>query len=80
MWVEIGVYPGPAKKWEDRQVILGTQMYLIKHLVTRASETITLELPRELGHVGVDPRSLLIHVRPRANFVDVLGSGGPARR
>lgn len=79
-WVEIGVYPGPAKKREDRQVILGTPMYLKKHRVTRASQTITLELPREPGHVGVDPRSLLIDVRPRDNFVDVLGSGRPASR
>ncbi|QSX79741.1 hypothetical protein [Agrilutibacter solisilvae] len=26
---------------------------------------------REPGHVGVDPRSLLVDVKPRDNFVDV---------
>ena len=79
-WVEIGVYPGPAKKREDRQVILGTPMYLKMHRVTRATETITLELPREPGHVGVDPRALLVDLKPRDNFVDVVGGAGKARR
>ena len=79
-WVEIGVYPGPAKKREDRQVILGTPMYLKMHRVTRATETITLELPREPGHVSVDPRALLVDLKPRDNFVDVVGGAGAARR
>lgn len=59
-------------------MILGTPMYLRKHRITRTMETITLELPREQGHVGVDPRSLLVNVRARDEFVDVLGSGGAA--
>lgn len=79
-WVEIGVYPGPAKKREDRQVILGTPMYLKTHHLTRATETITLELPREPGHVGVDPRALLIDLKPRDNFVDVARAGNPPGR
>ena len=45
---------------EDRQGILGTPMHLKKDRVTQASQTITLELPPETGHVGVVPRSLLI--------------------
>ena len=28
-------------------------------------------VPGEPGHVGVDPRALLVDVRPRDNFVDV---------
>lgn len=73
-WIEIGVYPGPARRQENRQVIVGEPMYLQKHRITRAKQAITLLLPREPGHVGVDPRALLVDVRPRDNFVDV-GAG-----
>ena len=65
---------------EDRQGILGTPMHLKKHRVTQASQTITLELPREPGHVGVDPRALLVDLKPRDNFVDVPAGGGPLDR
>jgi ABC-2 type transport system permease protein len=79
-WVEIGIYPGAAKKQENRQVIVGKPMYLEKHRITRATESITVVLPSEPGHVGVDPRSLLIDVKPRDNFVDVVAGGGPEDR
>ncbi|HSD17596.1 MAG TPA: ABC transporter permease subunit [Thermomonas sp.] len=79
-WVEIGVYPGAAKKQENREVIVGTPMYLQKHRITRATESITVVVPGEPGHVGVDPRSLLVDVRPRDNFVDVVRADGPAAR
>lgn len=78
-WIEIGVYPGAAKKQENRQVIVGTPMYLQKHRITRANELITLVVPSEPGHAGVDPRSLLVDVRPRDNFVDVARVGQAAR-
>lgn len=76
-WVEIGVYPGAAKRREDRQVIVGTPIYLEKHHITQVAETITVVVSGEPGHVGVDPRALLIDVRPRDNFVD-LDRGGNA--
>ena len=79
-WIEIGVYPGAAKKQENRQVILGTPMYLEKHHITRATQTVTVVVPGEPGHVGVDPRSLLIDVKPRDNFVDVGSGAGTATR
>ena len=78
-WVEIGVYPGAAKKQENRQVIVGTPMYLEKHRITRATETISVVVPSAPGHVGVDPRSLLIDVKPRDNFVDVAAAGNATR-
>ena len=40
-------------------------------LCARATQTITLVLPKEPGHAGVDPRSLLIDVRPRDNFAEL---------
>ncbi|HWI24357.1 MAG TPA: M1 family aminopeptidase, partial [Lysobacter sp.] len=70
-WVEIGVFPGPAKKQENGEVIPGKPMYLRKHHIDRATQTITVTVPQEPGHVGVDPRALLVDVRPRDNFVDV---------
>jgi len=52
-------------------VILGQPMYLARHRITSARQTITVTTSREPGHVGVDPRALLVDVRPRDNFVDV---------
>lgn len=78
-WIEIGVYPGAAKKQENREVIVGTPMYLQKHRITRTTETINVIVPSEPGHVGVDPRSLLIDVKPRDNFVDVAAAGKATR-
>lgn len=69
-----------AKKQENRQVIVGMPMYLQKHRITRATESITVVVPAEPGHVGVDPRSLLIDLKPRDNFVDVDPAASGARR
>jgi ABC-2 type transport system permease protein len=46
-------------------------MYLGKHRITAATQSVTVVVPDEPGHVGVDPRSLLIDVRPRDNFVEL---------
>lgn len=70
-WIEIGVYPGAAQRREDRQVIVGKPMYLAKHHVTAAEQSITVTLPSQPGHVGVDPRSLLVDLRPRDNFAEI---------
>ncbi|GGD48306.1 ABC transporter permease/M1 family aminopeptidase [Pseudoxanthomonas indica] len=70
-WVEIGVYPGAAKRQENRQVIVGSPLYLAKHHITQARESITIVVPGEPGHAGIDPRSLLVEMRTRDNFADV---------
>jgi len=79
-WVEIGVYPGAANRQENRQVIVGTPIYLKKHRITNVTEAITVIVPGEPGHVGVDPRSLLIDVKPRDNFVDIVRATASAAR
>ncbi len=73
-WVEVGVFAGPARKQENGQVVMGKPMYLKKHRLRDARQTITISVPREPGHVGIDPRTLLFDVRPRNNFVEV-GNG-----
>ena len=65
------MFPGPARKSEIGEVILGKPIYLTRHRITSARQTITVAVSREPGHVGVDPRALLVDVRPRDNFVDV---------
>lgn len=70
-WVEVGVYPGAAKRQENRQVIMGSPLYLEKHHITKPAQTITVIVSGEPGHAGIDPRSLLVDLRPRDNFVDV---------
>ena len=70
-WVEVGVYPGPAQRTEGMEVVPGKPMYLRRHHLTAARQTITVTLPKEPGHAGVDPRSLLVDLRQRDNFVDV---------
>ena len=69
----MGVYPGAARRQENLDVIVGKPMYLKKHRLTKAAQTITVTVPREPGHAGVDPRTLLVDLRPRDNFVDVAG-------
>jgi hypothetical protein len=72
-WVEIGVYPGPARLQENLEVIVGKPIYLKKHRLTRAAQTITVVVSGEPGYVGVDPRALLVDLRARDNFAEVRG-------
>ena len=48
-WVEIGVYPGPARKQENGEVILGKPMYLEKHRLTKASADDHRDGPERAG-------------------------------
>lgn len=70
-WVEIGVYPGQAQRQENRQVIVAKPIYLDKHHITQSAQSITVVVPGEPGHAGIDPRSLLVDLRARDNFVDL---------
>jgi hypothetical protein len=79
-WVEIGVYPGATRQQDNGDVMLAKPIYLAKHHVTTAHQTIVVTVPSEPGHVGVDPRGLLVDVRPRDNFVDVSRAGERAVR
>ena len=55
-------------------------MYLRKHRINQATQTITVTVPREPGHAGIDPRALLVDVRPRDNFVNVARGAQSAGR
>lgn len=70
-WVEIGVFAGETRQQENGDVVPGKPMYLEKHRIGAANQTIVVTVPQEPGHVGADPRALLVDVRPRDNFVDV---------
>ena len=70
-WVEIGVFPGAARKHENGEVVVGKPLYLKKHRLTAQRQTVTVSVPGQPGHVGVDPRALLIDLRQRDNFVGV---------
>lgn len=70
-WIEIGVYPGAVRKQENGEALLGKPMILQRHRVTNARQTITVTVPAEPGHVGIDPRALLVDLRPRDNVVEV---------
>lgn len=70
-WVEVGVYPGPVQVGETGQVILDEPLYLEKHQLRHSTQTITMRVPVEPGHVGVDPRSLLVDLQPRNNFSEI---------
>ena len=66
--------PGPRMS-DNGEVILGKPMYLKQHRLTGTRQTITVTVPQAPGHAGVDPRSLLVDVHPRDNFVDVVHGG-----
>jgi ABC-2 type transport system permease protein len=52
-------------------VVPGKAMYLRRHRLTAARQRLTITVPRKPGHAGVDPRSLLVDLRQRDNFVDL---------
>ena len=74
------MYPGATRQQDNGDVMLAKPIYLAKHHVTTAHQTIVVTVPSEPGHVGVDPRGLLVDVRPRDNFVDVSRAGERAVR
>ncbi|MCC8362137.1 hypothetical protein LK996_03485 [Lysobacter sp. A6] len=69
-WVEIGVFTGPARR-ENGEVIPGKPIYLAKHRIHQANQAIVVTVPEAPGHVGIDPRALLVDVKPRDNFADI---------
>jgi hypothetical protein len=43
-------------------------MYLGQHRITRSRQTIEVIVAAKPGHAGIDPRALLVDLRPRDNF------------
>ncbi len=54
-WVEVGVF-APAEEGEE----LGKPLYLQMHRIGSGEQTITVTVPREPAHAGIDPYHLLI--------------------
>jgi len=82
--VEVGVYaPGPAGPGgqgeaagegdEDGAEVLHLEM----HRIRSGAQTVTITVPERPARAGVDPRHLLIDVRPDDNVVDVSTQSPP---
>ena len=67
-FVEIGVF-APA---EDGGA--GKPLYMRMHRVRSGEQRITLTVPGEPAHAGIDPRNLLIDIEPGDNFAEVTVS------
>ncbi len=65
------MFAGAARKHENGEVVVGKPLYLQKHRLRAQQQTINVSVQGQPGHVGVDPRALLIDLRQRDNFVDV---------
>ena len=70
-WVEVGLFPGSPRWSENGQMLVGKPMYLGQHRITRSRQTIEVIVAAKPGHAGIDPRALLVDVRPRDNFAEV---------
>jgi hypothetical protein len=64
--IEIGVY-APAEDHESP----GRPLYLAMHRIRTGSQTITITVRERPRRAGIDPRHLLIDMRPSDNLVDV---------
>ena len=69
--VEIGVYASEAGEEDEL-------LYLEMHRMRSGPRTITVTVPGRPARAGIDPRHLLIDVRPGDNVVDIL-EPSPAR-
>jgi ABC-type transport system involved in multi-copper enzyme maturation permease subunit len=67
-WVEVGLFPGSPRWSENGQMLVGKPMYLGQHRITRSRQTIEVIVAAKPGHAGIDPRALLVDLRPRDNF------------
>ena len=65
-FIEIGVY-APASDGEEEE-----PLYLEMHRIRSGPQTITVTVPERPARAGIDPRHLLIDVRPGDNVVDTL--------
>ncbi len=54
-WVEVGVF-APAEEGEE----LGKPLYVQMHRIRSGEQAITVTVPREPAHAGIDPYHLLI--------------------
>ena len=65
-WVEIGVF-APAEEGDEP----GKPLYLQKHGVRSAKQTITVTVPRRPARAGIDPNHLLIDWETHDNINEV---------
>ena len=65
-WVEVGAF-APAEEGEE----LGKPLYVQKHRIHSAEQTITVTVPRKPAHAGIDSRYLLIDVETGDNVEEV---------
>ncbi|AKQ47180.1 ABC transporter permease [Rufibacter radiotolerans] len=72
-WVEIGIY-AKAKEGEA----LGKTLYLQKHLITTASQTITMTVPAKPVKAGIDPNFLLVDWELKDNLMEVTLAEKPS--
>lgn len=72
-WMEIGVF-APADEGEG----LGEALYMQRHRIRSGEQTITVTVPREPAHAGIDPHRLLIDPEMRDNIEEVTVEPRPA--
>ena len=65
-WVEVGVF-APAETGEASD----TPLYLQKHRILSARQTITVTVPRKPARAGIDPDHLLIDLKMDDNIKTV---------
>ncbi len=71
--VEVGVFAAGAAGVE------GPTLYLRVHRLQTGPQTVTITVPRRPARAGIDPRHLLIDVRPGDNVVDILDSSSASK-
>ena len=67
-WVEVGVFD-TAEEGEES----GELLYLQKHRIRSGAQTITVTVPSEPTHAGIDPYHLLIDLEDGDHLVEVNG-------
>ncbi|WP_066506770.1 M1 family aminopeptidase [Rufibacter sp. DG15C] len=71
-WIEVGIY-AKAKEGEA----LGKRIYLQKHHITSANQTITVTVPGKPDKAGIDPNFLLVDWELKDNLKEVKLAAEP---
>lgn len=62
-WLQVGVYEGNDSS--------STPLYLRMHRISSGEQTITIRVPRQPSHAGIDPNHLTIDVRRDDNMIEI---------